>query len=65
MIELPVYVVFLVVFLIGVMQGFFIRKSAEEDLGDPEFFKTYCQGLAVDVAVYCLALWLVSLVWNG
>lgn len=64
MIELPVYVVFIVGMVAGFVPQMLFRKDMERYLDD-DFDKDFLVGLFIDTAILCVALWIVSLVWNG
>lgn len=64
MIELPVYVVFMVGMIVGFVPQMLFRKDMERYL-DEDFDRDFLVGLFVDTAVLCVCLWIVSWVWNG
>lgn len=64
MVNLPLYVVFLVAMVSGAFPLVLFGKDMGREFGE-EVNKDFLVGLFVDTAVLCLALWLVSLVWNG
>lgn len=64
MIELPVYVVFMVGMIVGFVPQMLFRKDMERYL-DEDFDRDFFVGLCIDTAIFCVALWIVSWAWNG
>lgn len=63
MIELPVYAVFLVGMIAGLVPHMIFRKDTEQYF-DEDFDRDFLVGLLVDTVVLCVCLWIVSWVWN-
>lgn len=65
MIELPVYAVYILLIGIIFVEGLVAREDMEQSTGDPDCFNAFMRGGAVDAAIYCLVLWVVSFWWNA
>lgn len=65
MISLPVYIVFFLLVAIIFVEGVLAKDEMEQVTGDPEFMKAFMSGGALDAAIYCLVLWVVSFWWNA
>ena len=64
MIEIPVFVAWLIMMLVAAGQWGYMRIMYPEETSDSEETKCFFIGAFIDASVSCLALWLISFWWG-